>query len=205
MKNTVNTDTGIEVYENKITELADEYYNSLTDQEKDMFIGQNKALFNGMIKYIYINYFSKYPLDNNNITMIDKVFNIYTSLCYKYFKRPSLLGFSVLTGICNDTFNAWKNGEYRTGCDKFGSSYSLTVKKWLKECELALLDGATEQNSIGCIFALKANYGYTEQPQQIVITQADQGKTPEQIAAEHMHDLLPDNSNNNSAPPAADF
>ena len=52
------------------------------------------------------------------------------------------------------------------------SEHSRTVKKWLAECESSLVDGATERNSVGCIFALKANYGYTETPQRIEITGA---------------------------------
>lgn len=207
--NAIETSAGIEVYQSKIQELCDEYIAGLTDQQQDYLIGQNKALFTGMIKYIYINHFKDNPLNNNDIDMIDRVFNIYTSICYKYFKRPSLLGFSILTGISNDTFNAWKNGEYRNYVDEngktVGSSYSLTVKKWLRECELALVDGATEQNSIGCIFALKANYGYSEGAQQITLTNGDAGKTIDQIAAEHRQQIAQTNDTDNIDPPAADF
>ena len=60
--------------------------------------------------------------------------------------------------------------KYRGGSDGAGSAHSRTVKKWRKECESSLVDGATERNSVGCIFALKANYGYTETPQRIEIT-----------------------------------
>ena len=61
------------------------------------------------------------------------------------------------------------------------SAHSQTVKKWLAECESSLVDGATERNSVGCIFALKANYGYTETPQRVEIVN---GQQPEQIAAD---------------------
>lgn len=44
-----------------------------------------------------------------------------------------------------------------------------------------LVDGATERNSVGCIFALKANYGYTETPQRLEIVN---GQTPDQVAAD---------------------
>ena len=85
------------------------------------------------------------------------------------------------THLSNDTFNAWKNGEYRAGADGTSSAHSLTVKKWLAECESSLVDGATERNSIGCIFALKANYGYTEAPQRIEVVG---GQLPDQAAAD---------------------
>lgn len=170
MSNTVRAENGAEVYESRIHELADEYINTLSDPE---IINNNPSLFTGMIKYIYKRLFKYNPVNNDDITVLDDIWGIYTELCYKHNKRPTLLNFSLLVGISNDTFNAWKNGEYRAGEGGASSAHSLTVKKWLKECESSLVDGATERNSVGCIFALKANYGYTETPQRIEITGAN--------------------------------
>lgn len=167
MANTVRAESGIEVYEDKIKYYADEYINTLDDPDS---INNNPSLFTGMIKYIYKRLFKYNPVNNDDITVLDDIWGIYTELCYKYNKRPTLLNFSLMVGVSNDTFNAWKNGEYRAGKDGASSAHSLTVKKWLKECESSLVDGATERNSVGCIFALKANYGYTETPQRIEIT-----------------------------------
>lgn len=169
MANTVRAENGTEIYETKIHEYADEYINTLNDPES---INNNPSLFTGMVKYIYKHLFKYNPVNNDDIIVLDNIFDIYTELCYRYNKRPTLLNFSLLVGISNDTFNAWKNGEYRAGEDGASSAHSLTVKKWLKECESSLVDGATERNSVGCIFALKANYGYTETPQRIEITGA---------------------------------
>lgn len=169
MSNTVRAENGAEVYESRIHELADEYINTLSDPES---INNNPSLFTGMIKYIYRHLFKNNPINNDDIGLIDNIWSIYTELCYKYSKRPTLLNFSLLVGINNDTFNAWKNGEYRRGENGTSSEHSRTVKKWLAECESSLVDGATERNSVGCIFALKANYGYTETPQRIEITGA---------------------------------
>ena len=169
MGNTVRAENGAEIYENKIKYYADEYINTLDDPDN---INNNPSLFTGMIKYIYKRLFKYNPINNDDITVLDDIWGIYTELCYKYNKRPTLLNFSLLVGISNDTFNAWKNGEYRAGEGGASSAHSLTVKKWLKECESSLVDGATERNSVGCIFALKANYGYTETPQRIEITGA---------------------------------
>ena len=167
MANTIRTENGAEIYENKIMVLADEYIDSLPGPES---INNNPSLFTGMIKYIYKRLFKYNPVNNDDITVLDDIWGIYTELCYKYNKRPTLLNFSLMVGVSNDTFNAWKNGEYRAGEGGASSAHSLTVKKWLKECESSLVDGATERNSVGCIFALKANYGYTETPQRIEIT-----------------------------------
>lgn len=178
MANTVRAENGAEVYEDKIKYYADEYINTLDDPES---INNNPSLFTGMIKYIYKRLFKYNPVNNDNITVLDDIWGIYTELCYKYNKRPTLLNFSLMVGVSNDTFNAWKNGEYRAGEGGASSAHSLTVKKWLKECESSLVDGATERNSVGCIFALKANYGYTETPQRIEVIG---GQIPDQTAAD---------------------
>ena len=171
MANTVRAVDGSEKYETRIHEISDEYIERELP-EGETSINNNPSLFTGMIKYIYKRLFKYNPVNNDDITVLDDIWGIYTELCYKYNKRPTLLNFSLMVGVSNDTFNAWKNGEYRAGEGGASSAHSLTVKKWLKECESSLVDGATERNSVGCIFALKANYGYTETPQRIVITGA---------------------------------
>ena len=180
MGNTVRAENGMEIYESKIHEYADEYINTLDDPES---INNNPSLFTGMIKYIYkhlfkpkrndkVLYNSNSVLDTGDIELLDNVWNIYTELCYRYNKRPTLLNFSLLVGIGNDVFNSWIRGEYRAGENGASSPHCQTAKKWKAECESSLVDGATERNSVGCIFALKANYGYTETPQRIEITGA---------------------------------
>ena len=178
MGNTVTAENGVEIYETKIHELADDYINTLTDPDS---INNNPSLFTGMIKYIYKYLFkpgkkdkvlsnSNSNLDLSDIDLLDNIWGIYTELCYKYSKRPTILNFSLMIGVDNTTIDSWRRGEYRAGDEGASSTRSQTVKKWLKECESSLVDGATERNSVGCIFALKANYGYTETPQRIEIT-----------------------------------
>lgn len=198
-KNTIKTELGIEVYTSKIYELADEYINDLDNPED--IKGANKGVFTGMVKYIYLNLFKNNPLDNGNIQELDDVWNVYTSLCYKYSKRPTILSFSIMIGVNNDTINAWKNGEYRNGP---GSLHSLTVKKWLAECESALLDGAVENNGIGCIFALKANYGYTETAPAQVPYSGDHRQSLEEIQHRYISDNR-EESTRISRLPDADF
>ena len=181
MSNAVKAGNGAEVYEDKIHYYADEYINTLSDSES---INNNPSLFTGMIKYIYkylfkpkrndkVLYNSNSVLDTGDIELLDNIWNIYTELCYRYNKRPTLLNFSLLVGIGNDVFNSWIRGEYRAGENGASSPHCRTAKKWKAECESSLVDGATERNSVGCIFALKANYGYTETPQRIEITGAN--------------------------------
>ena len=189
MGNTIKSTDGIEVYEDKIKYYADEYINTLDVPES---INNNPSLFTGMIKYIYKKLFkpgkrdkvlsnSNSNLDLSDIDLLDNIWGIYTELCYKYSKRPTILNFSLMIGVDNTTIDSWRRGEYRAGDEGASSTRSQTVKKWLKECESSLVDGATERNSVGCIFALKANYGYTETPQRVEIVN---GQAPEQIAAD---------------------
>ena len=181
MGNTVRAENGVEIYETKIHEYADEYINNLSDPDS---INNNPSLFTGMLKYIYKYLFkpgkkdkvlsnSNSNLDLSDIDLLDNIWSIYTELCYKYSKRPTILNFSLMIGVDNTTIDSWRRGEYRAGDEGASSTRSQTVKKWLKECESSLVDGATERNSVGCIFALKANYGYTETPQRIEITGAN--------------------------------
>lgn len=189
MSNTIKSTDGIEVYEDKIKYYADEYISTLDDPES---INNNPSLFTGMIKYIYKHLFkpgkrdkvlsnSNSNLDLSDIDLLDNMWSIYTELCYKYSKRPTILNFSLMIGVDNTTIDSWRRGECRDEGMGVNSPRSQTVKKWLKECESSLVDGATERNSVGCIFALKANYGYTETPQRVEIVN---GQAPEQIAAD---------------------
>lgn len=190
MSNAIKAENGIEVYEHDIKYYADEYISQLPEKEDS--INNNPSLFTGMIKYIYkhlfkpgkkdkVKYNANTNLDTGDIELLNNIWEVYTELCYKYNKRPTILNFSLLIGIDNRTIDTWRRGEFRAGEDGASSAHSQTVKKWLAECESSLVDGATERNSVGCIFALKANYGYTETPQRVEIVN---GQQPEQIAAD---------------------
>ena len=190
MSNAIKAENGIEVYEHDIKYYADEYISQLPEKEDS--INNNPSLFTGMIKYIYkhlfkpgkkdkVKYNANTNLDTGDIELLNNIWEVYTELCYKYNKRPTILNFSLLIGIDNRTIDTWRRGEFRAGEYGASSAHSQTVKKWLAECESSLVDGATERNSVGCIFALKANYGYTETPQRVEIVN---GQQPEQIAAD---------------------
>ena len=190
MSNAIKAENGIEVYEHDIKYYADEYISQLPEKEDS--INNNPSLFTGMIKYIYkhlfkpgkkdkVKYNANTNLDTGDIELLNNIWEVYTELCYKYNKRPTILNFRLLIGIDKRTIDTWRRGEFRAGEDGASSAHSQTVKKWLAECESSLVDGATERNSVGCIFALKANYGYTETPQRVEIVN---GQQPEQIAAD---------------------
>ncbi len=211
--NTVKTADGAELYLHRIQELADEYINSL-DNPESIYDSKNNT-FDGMIKYIYINYFKYNPVDYDDVDLLNNIWDIYTMFCYKYNRNPILIEFSGMVNIHRDTFNSWKNEntraykyytkdgerikdlpawklnhqgeEYR---QEPSTSHSDMVKKWQTECEKAQYRGATEKFSTGSIFVLKADYGYTETaPVPMANPHQIQGRTPEQIAAEYGREL----------------
>ena len=186
MGNTVRAENGAEVYKEKVLEIADEYTaETFPDCEEDeiKMLMRKSQPFKGMLKYINNRLFKlkdgdiKYNNKNSNIDYsdidyINRLWDIYTSLCYRYLQNPTLLNFSLFTGIANETFSDWISGNYRGGTDGASSVHCQTAKKWQEECEAALYDTAMTGNP-GAMFLLKSNYGYTETPQRIEITGAN--------------------------------
>ena len=186
MSNAVKAGNGAEVYKEKALEIADEYtaetFPDCAEDEIKMLMRKSQP-FKGMLKYINNRLFKlkdgdiKYNNKNSNIDYgdidyINRLWDIYTSLCYRYLQNPTLLNFSLFTGIANETFSDWISGNYRGGADGASSEYCQSAKKWKEECEAALYDTAMTGNP-GAMFLLKSNYGYTETPQRIEITGAN--------------------------------
>ena len=186
MANTIKAENGVEVYKKEVLAIADEYtaeaFPDCAEDEIKMLMRKSQP-FKGMLKYINNRLFKlkdgdiKYNNKNSNIDYgdidyINRLWDIYTSLCYRYLQNPTLFNFSLFTGIDQSTFDSWKNEDYRGGTEGASSEHSKSYKKWLAECEGALYDTAMTGNP-GAMFLLKSNYGYTETPQRIEITGAN--------------------------------
>lgn len=184
-----------QVYTNDIELVAQEYIDDLPNSD-DM--KNNKKLFTDMLKYINKRLFKteykqlynrKSNVNTDDIDLLNDYWDAYTSLCYKHNKNPDLRGFSLMVGIDNTTFTSWNNGEVRGGPT---SPHSLSVKKWLNECEYNLRDEAASGNP-GPMFLLKCNYGYAEAARPAeVTTRSLPGMTVDEIAKERGVDLLPE-------------
>ena len=155
--NTVNVN-GIDVYMHDIYYYADQYIkNELgidqVDNDNKQIVTEN---FEDMIFFISDNI--KKP-SNDDIELLDNIFNIFKRLCVKYRVSPSLECFSFLVKINRSTFTDWANGEYRKS-----SAHGITVKKWFEECKGIFMHKL--QNSRGTdankIFIAKAAYGMVE-------------------------------------------
>lgn len=177
--NTVITDSGIEVYTSEINRLSDEYIMSELNNPDDIY---NKQCFAGMIKYISMNINKP---DYSNLVLLDKLWNVYTSLCYKYKQTVSIERYCLLIGISRQTFYSWFNEEtMRDYSEELGSSRSDMMKKWDNESESSWQDEASTGNP-GAMFVLKARRGWQETAPALVSASSQTPRTPEQIAADY--------------------
>lgn len=170
---------GTDVYLHDIQFYADQYIKNELEIDKvtEENINVVSNSFVDMILYIAENI--EKP-NNDNIELLDSIFNIYKRLCSKYRVLPTLECFSFLVGINRTTFTDWMNGEYRRT-----TGHGNTAKKWFDTCRSFLVNNL--QNSRGTdankIFVAKAAYGMAEAaPVQMAQPQGIPQKSREEIA-----------------------
>lgn len=184
--NTTVTEQGIEVYENDIYRLVDEYINTVLQVTPEEFDTQKeyKAVvadsFVDMIFYIH----DRIPKpSNDDIELLDNIFNIFVRVCSKYNVLPTLEVFSFLVNINRSTFSDWMRGDYRTS-----SSHGTTAKKWLDTCKNCTVNRLNNQpgTNANLIFIAKAAYGMAETaPVQTTQQDGIPHQTAQQIADKH--------------------
>lgn len=189
MDNTIRTDQDIEVYEDKIYMLCDDYINAMYNPDD---IYTNNGLFVDMLKYIYRNYIG--DLLNNkdsaiahrykDIKLLDNLFNIYTHLVYKYKanKKPLISEYSIFTNVSRDIIHDWKTGNRR----EVSPEYVHAVKNWYQECENALVN----QGGVFEIFQLKACYNWNDNLAAIPLDQQNRTQTVEALPDLGLHNAI---------------
>lgn len=179
--NTVNVQD-VDIYLDNINIYADEYINTVLciSPDNENYKKEVSDSFVDMIFYI-ADHIQK-P-SNDNIELLDKMFNTYVRLCSKYHVLPTLEVFSFLVGINRTTFTDWMNGVYR-----INSSHGDTAKKWFdicKNCAINRLHNQTGTNA-NLIFVAKAAYGMAETaPVQAAQQYGQPQQTAQQIAEKH--------------------
>lgn len=178
--NTVKTEDGAEIYINNIYYYADQYIKDILDiPEEDKYNEDYKKRINDnfVSMILYIKDHIKKP-SNDDIVLLDNIFNAYVNLCIKYNYLPTLEIFSFLVSINNGTFSDWADGQYRAS-----SGHGETVKKWKNICKAFTVNRLSNSpgTNANLIFIAKAAYGMVEAPQQVQIIG---GQQPEQIAAD---------------------
>lgn len=196
--NTIKAGNGMDVYTDYVRPLVDEYISTLEDS-KGIY---NKQCFAGLIKYISMSIRSS--IDYDNLAQLNNLWDIYTSLCYKYKQTVSIERYCIMIGISRQTFYSWLNRETKDDYSKeLGSSRSDMIKKWDAESESSWQDEASTGNP-GAMFVLKARRGWQETaPAQIPQGRGGITKTPEQIAQEMGLKCIPDRQQD--SPPDVDF
>lgn len=150
--NTVKSEVGIEVYQNDICRLVDEYI----DTELD---GNTESVADNFVSMIFYIADNIQKPSHDDIELLDNLFSIYVRICAKYKVLPTLEVFSFLTGIHRTTFTDWANGLYRVN-----SAHGITVKKWFDVCKSFTLNRLHNQSGTNAnlIFVAKAAYGMAE-------------------------------------------
>lgn len=170
----IKTESGVEVFENAVSEYLQEYID--THQIEDMH-KEPQSRWNAALLYINKNYFKLHQdllkasnycdgnlkhgnSSNNNaydLDIIDSICNIYIDLCYEYDKEISIMGFSKLTGITQDTLYQWGAETSRPS-----SSGSEIYKKLSREREESLSNMliSGKRNPVGLLGALNRHYGW---------------------------------------------
>ena len=160
----------IEVFENDIqmylTMFCEE--NGIEDMKKE-----SQSVWNGALRYIRRHVFNNKDLlkepnniynINNSITsnynmynyeLVNNICDIYIDLCFINDKEVSILGFSNLTGIDNETINVWGNNDSKLSTLSFGIYKKLSQ---FREESLSNKLVTGKQNPVGILGVLNRHY-----------------------------------------------
>ena len=175
MERVTDTPNTIEVFENDI----EVYLQAFKDENEIDDLRQiSQSVWNSALRYVYKHVFkgnkdslkahSNITVENNSIPsnfnrydyeLVNSIVDYYIlEMCMKYDKEVSIIGFSILTGIDNETINIWGNN-YNKG-DKL-SSLSFGIYKKLnvfREESLSNKLATGNKNPVGILAILNRHY-----------------------------------------------
>lgn len=162
----------IEVFENDIQLYLSMFCeeNGIEDMKKE-----SQSVWNGALRYIRRHVFNNKDLlkESNNIyninnsiasnynmynyDLVNNICDIYIDLCFINDKEVSILGFSNLTGIDNETISIWGDN-----CNKLSSTSFEVYKKLSQFREESLSNKLVtgNKNPVGVIAVLNRQYGW---------------------------------------------
>lgn len=185
-RNTVVVDQTIEVYENDIYRLVDEYIETVlqvSPEDYDTPKEYKAAVADAFVDMIFYIADRIPKPSNDNIELLDELFDVYVRICTRYNVLPTLEVFSFLVNINRSTFSDWMRGDYRTS-----SSHGNTVKKWFDICKNCTINRLNNQagTNANLIFVAKAAYGMAETaPVQVGQQAGIPQQTAQEIAEKH--------------------
>lgn len=163
------------LYKTDIEFQCTEYISMLPDET---LIYKKSNIFLGLLEHIYNTvlypiFFKDKPY-NNDYNLLDRIFfSIYLPLNYRFGYTPTLYSFSSFVHISDSNIWDINKGIYRRDGSKVNNDTQQTVRKWYNTCKAATLSRAIDDNSIGAIFAAKAAYGMSDQPQPAIEVKQD--------------------------------
>ena len=162
----------VEVFENDIDLYLKMFCeeNGIEDMKKE-----SQSVWNGALRYIRRHVFNNKDLlkESNNIyntnnsiasnynmynyELVNNICDIYIDLCFINDKEVSILGFSNLTGIDNETISIWGDN-----CNKLSSTSFEVYKKLSQFREESLSNKLVtgNKNPVGVIAVLNRQYGW---------------------------------------------
>ena len=144
--------------------------NGIDDMKKE-----SQSVWNGALRYIRRHVFSNKDvlkskdninIYNNNIPStfnaynydtVNSICDIYIDLCFINDKEVSIIGFSNLTGIDNETINVWGNNDNKLSSLSFGIYKKLSQ---FREESLSNKLVTGNKNPVGVIAVLNRQYGW---------------------------------------------
>ena len=197
-------DQTVELFENDIqlylTMFCEE--NGIEDMKKE-----SQSVWNGALRYIRRHVFNNKDLlkepnniynTNNSIAsnynmynyeLVNNICDIYIDLCFINDKEVSIIGFSNLTGIDNETIGIWGDN-----CNKLSSTSFEVYKKLSQFREESLSNKLVtgNKNPVGVIAVLNRQYGWASP------YTSDSNKQRKSISAEEIRQLLPKSGDSSS-------
>lgn len=172
MEKVQGTDNTIEVFENDIQLYLSMFCeeNGIEDMKKE-----SQSVWNGALRYIRRHVFNNKDvlkskdninIYNNNIPSnfnaynydtVNSICDIYIDLCFINDKEVSIIGFSNLTGIDNETINVWGNNDNKLSSLSFGIYKKLSQ---FREESLSNKLVTGNKNPVGVIAVLNRQYGW---------------------------------------------
>lgn len=172
MERVENTENKIEIFENDI----DLYLHQFQEEQgiEDLRTVP-QSVWNACLMYIQKRVFSNRDLlkqsnniynpdsimDSNynmyNYDIVNNILDYYIYICNLYNKEVSIIGFSKLTGIDDETINLWGNDSSKLSSKSFGI-YKKICQMREESLSNKLVDG--KQNPVGTIAVLNRQFGW---------------------------------------------
>lgn len=172
MERIEQTESTIEVFENDI----DLYLHQFQDEQgiEDLRTVP-QSVWNACLMYIQRHVFNNKSLlkqgnniyNNNSIMasnynmynydLVNDVLDYYIYICNLYNKEVSIIGFSKLTNIDDETINLWGNDNNKLSLKSFGI-YKKLCQMREESLSNKLVDG--KQNPVGTIAVLNRQFGW---------------------------------------------